>query len=62
MYIILSCICLQVTIRIFTDNFQYAAVAVWNKLSVHIREAQSSSAFKLAYMKWFLTGLDYQGF
>ncbi len=41
-------------LKVFTDSFQYAACAVWNKLSVYIREDQSTSDFKLAYMKVFL--------
>ncbi len=47
----------------FTDSFQYAAGAVWNKLPVHVREAENIPAFKSAYTKWFfLTGFEYQGF
>ncbi len=49
-------------LTVFTDCFQYAADAIWKKLPVHAREAESTPAFKSAYMKWFLTGLDYQDF
>ncbi len=31
-------------IKVFTDSFQYSAGAVWNKLPVHVREAESSPA------------------
>ncbi len=37
----------------FTDSFQCTTGAVWNKLLVHIREAERTPAFKSAYMKWF---------
>ncbi len=40
-------------LKVFTDSFQYAASAVWNKLPVHVREAESTPAFKSAYIKWF---------
>ncbi len=33
-------------------SFQYAAGAVWNKLPVHVPEAESTPAFKSAYMKF----------
>ncbi len=49
-------------LKVFTDSFQYAASAVWNKLPVHVREAESSPAFKSAYIVFFLIGLEYQGF
>ncbi len=39
-------------LNVFTNSFQYAAGAVWNKLLEHIREAESTPAFKSAYMKW----------
>ncbi len=37
----------------FTDCFELAAGAVWNKLPVHVREAESTPAFKSAYIKCF---------
>ncbi len=37
----------------FTDSFQYAANAVWNKLPVHVLGAESTPAFKTAYIKCF---------
>ncbi len=40
-------------LKVFTDSFQYAAGAVWNKLPVHVRETVSTPAFKSAYIKWF---------
>ncbi len=40
-------------LNVFTDSFQYAAGAVWNKLPLHVREAESTPAFKSACMKWF---------
>ncbi len=51
-------------LKVFTYSFQYAASAVWNKLpvAVHVREAESTSPFQSAYIKCFLTGLEYKGF
>ncbi len=38
----------------YTSHFlRYAAGAVWNKLPVHVREAESTPAFKSAYIKCF---------
>ncbi len=41
-------------LNVFTDSFQYAASAVWNKLPVHVWEAESTSAFRSAYIKCFI--------
>ncbi len=38
-------------LTVFTDHFQYAADAIWNKLPVHIREAENTPAFKSTYIK-----------
>ncbi len=42
-------------LKVFTDNFQYAAGAAWNKLPVHIREVDSTAAFMAVYMKWYVS-------
>ncbi len=39
-------------LKVFTDSFQYAVGALWNKLPVQVREAESTPFFKSAYMKW----------
>ncbi len=49
-------------LKVFTDSFQYAASAVWNKLPVHVREAESTPAFKSAYIKWFFNKTCVQRF
>ncbi len=40
-------------LNVLSDSFQYAAGAVWNKLPVHVREAESTPAFKSAYTESF---------
>ncbi len=40
-------------LNVFIDSFQYASRAVWNKLPVHVQEAESTPAFKSAYIKCF---------
>ncbi len=37
-------------LKVFTDSFKYAAGAVWNKLPMHVREAESTPAFKSAHI------------
>ncbi len=39
-------------VKAFTDSFQYTAGAVWNKLPVHVRDAESTPAFMSACIKW----------
>ncbi len=36
-------------LKVFTDSFQYAANAVWNKLPVHVRDAESTPAYYYYY-------------
>ncbi len=38
-------------LNVFTDSFQYAAGAVWNKLPVNVREAENTPVFKSVYIK-----------
>ncbi len=39
--------------RKYTDNFFYSGAMIWNTIPSDVREAESFSAFKSSYVKWY---------
>ena len=40
-------------LKVFTDSFQYAAGEAWNRLPAEVRQADSASAFRSSYLRWY---------
>lgn len=37
----------------YTDNFSYSGGMIWNTIPSDVREAESLTAFKSSYVKWY---------
>ncbi len=37
----------------YTDNFSYSCGMIWNTIPSDVREAESLTAFKSSYVKWY---------
>ncbi len=37
----------------YTDNFSYSDGMIWNTIPSDVREAESLTAFKSCYVKWY---------
>ncbi len=37
----------------YTDNFSYSGGMIWNTIPSDVREAESLTAFKSSYIKWY---------